>query len=201
MDTALRFPKFPDHVYDGETVRLDLEDGLSAVATVHQDDDMRPSCRSSGGFWPSLDPDDVGFIGEGKTEADLAAERARMEAIMTAWKNSEWWFCGVAVQIFDKDGEPLTGEYDHALWGIEANYPDSDNAYLTEVADDMLREALKAAREKLADKRIREAAPALLAACETALIYLGDNGTDDSPEARDTRRIVRAAIAKARGED
>ena len=31
-----------------------------------------------------------------------------------------------------------------SLWGVEANYPDSDNAYLTEVAQELLPEALDA---------------------------------------------------------
>jgi len=41
---------------------------------------------------------------------------------------------------------------DHAasLWGIEANYPDSDNAYLTEVANGLLPEALEAAKAERA---------------------------------------------------
>ena len=30
------------------------------------------------------------------------------------------------------------------FWGIEANYPDSDNAYLTDVANELLPEALDA---------------------------------------------------------
>lgn len=34
-----------------------------------------------------------------------------------------------------------------SLWGVEANYPGSNNAYLTEVADGLLSEALKTACE------------------------------------------------------
>ena len=44
-----------------------------------------------------------------------------------------------------------------SLWGVEANYPGSDNANLTEVADELLPEALDTARAVLA--RLR-AAPA-----------------------------------------
>ena len=33
-----------------------------------------------------------------------------------------------------------------SLWGIEANYPDSDNAYLSEVANELLSEALAEAK-------------------------------------------------------
>jgi hypothetical protein len=71
-------------------------------------------------------------------------------AVLKAWCDDEWSYCGVAVQIF-ADETPLTGEYDHALWGIEYNYPVSDNAYLTDVANEYLGEALKAARARLAE--------------------------------------------------
>jgi len=37
-----------------------------------------------------------------------------------------------------------------SLWGIEANYPETDNSYLTEVANDLLPEAIAVARETLA---------------------------------------------------
>ena len=33
-----------------------------------------------------------------------------------------------------------------SLWGVEANYPGSDNAYLAEVAEKLLPEALDAGR-------------------------------------------------------
>ena len=37
-----------------------------------------------------------------------------------------------------------------SLWGVEANYPGSDNAYLSEVADALLADALEAGRSALA---------------------------------------------------
>lgn len=43
------------------------------------------------------------------------------------------------------------------------------------------------------------AAPDLLAAARAALVYVGDVETDDSPEAVETRRVLRVAIAKAEG--
>lgn len=45
-----------------------------------------------------------------------------------------------------------------SLWGIEANYPGSDNAYLSDVADELLPEALAAGRTAL--KRLMASAPA-----------------------------------------
>lgn len=37
-----------------------------------------------------------------------------------------------------------------SLWGIEANYPETDNSYLTGVANELLPEAVAAARDTLA---------------------------------------------------
>ena len=63
---------------------------------------------------------------------------------MAAWKNDEWFYCGVILSA-SIDGLELT---DHAasLWGIEANHPDSDNAYLSKVANELLSEAIEAAK-------------------------------------------------------
>ena len=44
------------------------------------------------------------------------------------------------------DGYTITA-HTASLWGIEANYPDSDNAYLSEVANELLPEALEAAND------------------------------------------------------
>ncbi len=41
----------------------------------------------------------------------------------------------------ERDGVPITHEYAHALWGVEANYPGKrKNKYLDEVANELLRE-------------------------------------------------------------
>ncbi len=45
-----------------------------------------------------------------------------------------------------------------SLWGIEANYPGSDNAYLSEVAGELLPDALAAGRAALT--RLMASAPA-----------------------------------------
>jgi hypothetical protein len=70
--------------------------------------------------------------------------------VLKAWCNDEWMWCGVTVNV-SRNGVRLTGDWDHALWGIECNYPDSDNAYLMEVANELLGDALDAARTKLGD--------------------------------------------------
>jgi hypothetical protein len=69
--------------------------------------------------------------------------------VMRAWRNDEWFYVGVAVTVSKAD-IMLTGKYDHALWGVECNYPHTDNSYLLEVANGTLPEALDDARAKLA---------------------------------------------------
>jgi len=56
--------------------------------------------------------------------------------------------CGVILSVAI-DGLTLD---DHAasLWGIEANYPDSDNAYLSEAANELLSEAIAEAKAERA---------------------------------------------------
>lgn len=87
--------------------------------------------------------------------ACVAAVEADFRSLK-AWCNDEWHWCGVAVTVW-KDDTCLTGEYEHAVWGIEANHPDSDNRYLSEVASDQAAAALKAARAKV--QAIAGAAP------------------------------------------
>lgn len=45
-----------------------------------------------------------------------------------------------------------------------------------------------------------EATPRMYSALLAALTYLGDDGTDDSPEARATRDVIKAALAAADAE-
>ena len=67
---------------------------------------------------------------------------------MSAWKNDEWYYCGVILSVAI-DGLTLD-RFAASLWGIEANYPDSDNAYLSEVANELLPEALAEAKAERA---------------------------------------------------
>jgi hypothetical protein len=77
----------------------------------------------------------------GESLCAYAARAARHDfEVLRAWCNDEWTWCGITVQAFNLDGEELTGEYDFALWGIEMNYPGSDNSYLSEVANDLAQE-------------------------------------------------------------
>jgi len=68
------------------------------------------------------------------------------------WKNDEWFYVGVVLSV-SRNGVELS---DHAasLWGVDCNFSDTSNAYLSEVAQELEAEALETARAEVA--RIRE---------------------------------------------
>lgn len=147
--------KFSAFVCEGDSITCEVGK-FTARATIYRDDCTDTPEERQDGYWPSLDPDNAGYIGP-KSKSTLARHTAKAQAVLDAWNRDEWFYCGVAVTIM-LDGIPLTGRYDHALWGIECNYPGSDNDYLRVVANEHLDEALEAARAKLAK----------LCACEDA---------------------------------
>ena len=146
MTKELTFPHgFASRVLEGDTITLEHE-GLVIRARVYRDDDTSKPDKRGDGFWPSQDPANPGYV----LPENYESEMAKAKRAMSTFKRGEWFYCGIAVTVW-KDGKTcLTGPYDAALWGIECNYPDSDNAYLTEVANELIGEALSAAKIKAA---------------------------------------------------
>lgn len=135
---------FQPFVCVGDSITCE-QDGFTFTARIERDDTPDAPDERQDGFWPSLYKDDAGFIGAGNGFRDrFAKAQARAEAVMTAWKNDEWFYCGIVVTVTCD----IVTLYPHAasLWGVEANYPDSDNSYLNEVANDLIPEALRAAK-------------------------------------------------------
>jgi hypothetical protein len=118
-------------------------DGFTCVATIHHDDCGDKPDQRDDGFWPSRDKTAAGYV----LPENFDVEQAKAENIMRAWKNDEWFYCGVVVTVSRADVE-LARE---SLWGVECNYPDSDNSYVTGVAGEVLSEALAAARAKISE--------------------------------------------------
>lgn len=87
---------------------------------------------------------------EGETANQYAARAARHDfEMLQAWCDDQWYWCGVSVTV-SKNGVQLVDDYECALWGIEMNYPGSDNSYLLDVANEQVDEALSMAKAKLA---------------------------------------------------
>lgn len=59
------------------------------------------------------------------------------------WKNDKWFYVGVVLSV-SKNGIEILN-HASSLWGLECNFPGSDNSYLSEVAQDMESEALDCA--------------------------------------------------------
>ena len=147
--------RFDPYVCEGDSIACEI-DGFRITARIVRDDcPDRPDQRQDG-FWPSLYINDPGFIGPGNNFRErLAKAQAEAEAVMEAWRRDEWFYCGIVLAI-ECEGVELE-PHAASLWGIEANYPGSDNAYLSEVADELLLEALAAGRAAL--KRLMASAP------------------------------------------
>ena len=147
--------RFDPYVCEGDSIACEI-DGFRITARIVRDDcPDRPDQRQDG-FWPSLYINDPGFIGPGNNFRErLAKAQAEAEAVMDAWHKDEWFYCGIVLAI-ECEGVELES-HAASIWGIEANYPGSDNAYLSEVADELLPEALAAGHTAL--KRLLSSAP------------------------------------------
>lgn len=149
---------FPRYATEGESITCELPCGMTATARIYRDDCTdRPDQRQDG-FWPSLDPNSAGYIGP-KSARALQKATALAQDVMQGWRDDSWFYCGIAVTIshtHSGDSYVLTeNRYNHALWGIECNYPTSGkkhpNAYLRTVANELLPEAISAAEERVAE--------------------------------------------------
>ena len=121
-------------------------DDYRIVATIYDDDCCDAPDQRQDGFWPSLDPEDAGFLGQGKTIEDWQLAKEQALTVMQAWMYGEWWYVGIVLSVRFKGVNLLP--HATSLWGIEANYPGSDNSYLTQVANDLLPDAIVAAKRE-----------------------------------------------------
>lgn len=144
---------FDDYVCEGDSIVCEV-DGLTITARIVRDDCSDSPDERDDGFWPTLNPNHAGFIGAGKNMADLIPQRKRAEEILQAWKNDEWFYCGIVLSV-SKNGV-LLDKHAASLWGIECNYPADPatpeckpNAYLMEVAKELLPETIETAQAAL----------------------------------------------------
>lgn len=144
----MRFTQgFQSYVCPGDSITC--EAGLFTVlAQIAPDDCPDAPDQRQDGFWPSLYADAPGFIGPGSNHRQRFADaHAKAEAVIEGWRNGDWFYCGIVLSV-SLEGVQLAS-HAASLWGIEANYPGTDNIYLTEVANELLPEAVSVARETL----------------------------------------------------
>lgn len=110
-------------------------EGFDIVATIVQDDS-----------W-SIDDDDTHNVDQTVTGCSDEQQK-KLLANRKAWFNGEWFYCGIVLSV-KKNGIELTN-HARSLWGIECNYPGFDNSYLTEVANELLDDALDEGKKVLA---------------------------------------------------
>lgn len=127
--------KFNKRAHEGDSISC-VVDGFTVTATIVKDDANKSPDKHSEGFWPSHDPNAAGYVLPEHYDAQMAiANRA-----MAKWKRGDLFYCGIVLSI--SRGGFVLDEHAASLWGIECNWPDSDNDYLVEVANELLPEAL-----------------------------------------------------------
>ena len=101
--------------------------------------DFAQACRiARRDGWNARPYDTIETPRQRATRAALADFKA-----LRAWCNDEWFWCGITVTVTHT--EPGLELASDSLWGIDANYPDSDNSYLTDCAMELVESALRQA--------------------------------------------------------
>lgn len=132
---------FDSFACEGDTITTH-KNGFDIAARIVRDNDYQ------------IDDDDC-HNPDQKVTGCNAEQQKKLLAAREAWFNDEWFYCGIVLEV-SKAGITLE---DHAasLWGIECNYPVTDNSYLLEVANDLLPEAVQAGRDALARLGVKTA--------------------------------------------
>lgn len=132
---------FKPYACEDDSIRCEV-DGFDVVARIERDDCSDAPDERSDGFWPSRDEKDAGYV----LPENFDEQMAKATEAMRAWKADEWFYCGVVLTVSRADVDLGYA----SLWGVECNYPGSDNGYLLEVANELLSEAIADARAKIA---------------------------------------------------
>ena len=121
--------QFGKYVCVGDSIECEV-DGYTVMAHLEHD----PYC--------DIDDDDHHNPDQSVTGCD-DTEQEKLLAARHAWERGEWFYGGIVLSV-SRNGI-MINRHAAALWGIECNYPDSDNSYLWDVANELLPEALERA--------------------------------------------------------
>ncbi len=121
-------PAFDAYVCEGDTIAFEKR-GYALTARVEHDPDSH------------IDDDDMHNPDQAVTGCN-DEQHKELLAARQAWLDDAWFYCGVVVEA--RLHGVLLGE--SSLWGIEANYMEEGNKYLTELAlGDLADEAVAVA--------------------------------------------------------
>jgi hypothetical protein len=134
--------EFSGYCCEGDSIECEVT-GLTVVARIIRDSDSH------------IDDDDCHNLDQGVTGCD-AEQQKTLLATRKAWFADEWFYCGIDLSVYI--GATPLAEHAASLWSIECNYPGTDNSYLTEVANELLPEAIEAGRDAAIEleRRLRE---------------------------------------------
>lgn len=118
--------QFDGYAIAGEYITCTVGD-TTYTATLERDDDA------------SIDDDDCHNTDQSVTGCD-DEQHARLMQARQDYCDGKWWYGGIVLSA-ERDG--WVKDHMQSLWGIEVNYPDGDNNYLTEVANEILAEYLR----------------------------------------------------------
>lgn len=126
--------KFAEYACVGDTIQCKV-DGLTVLARLEHDEEH------------GLDDDDSHNVDQRVTGCD-DAQQAKLLAARESFERGDWFYCGVKL-IVSKNGVVLD-RHAASLWCVECNYPGGDNSYLTEIANELLPDAIEAGKLGLA---------------------------------------------------
>lgn len=126
---------FDEYVCCYDTISVEI-DGYEITARIEFDEDYK------------IDDDDCHNPDQSVTGCN-DEQFDKLLAAREAWFRDEWFYCSVILSI-SKNGIELDDNA-ASLSGIECNYPDSDNSHLTEVANELLPEALEVGKNVLTE--------------------------------------------------
>lgn len=132
--------KFDQYACEGDTISITIG-GVVYTARIENDD-----CHS-------IDDDDWHNEDQSVTGCDDEQFAKLLEA-RKAYFRGEWYYCGIIISATLEGSSIFQYDLD-SIWGIEVNYPNSNNDYLTEVANDMLPTAIKVCETELAKIRAK----------------------------------------------
>lgn len=115
---------FDNYVCDGDTIERHYE-GYDFTVRLEFDDTTTPmDYDAEGCCFDTSDPEH----GEENRE------------IIEAWKRNEWHYFGLVVSVA-YNGVTID-DHVSSVWGYEGNFPKGNNEYLTEEAENLIRESL-----------------------------------------------------------